>query len=118
MSTITNGTTTITPQLIQGYETTTQSTNITHTILGRSDPDYSLGADTPRSGSLSLFFLTRAEAWAAHQLHTAAGVFTLTDADLPEINMRYIRAGSMGLTLDSDTLTRWVLDLEYVEVLS
>jgi len=113
-TTITAGAVVITPDLVLGYESETDSTNIAHRILGRADPDYTLGDDTPRTGTLELFFLEKAPAWAAQEAHRTAGLFELTDTDYPEIGMTYIRIGRMSMTLNND---RWVVSVGYQEVL-
>jgi hypothetical protein len=118
MSTISNGTDTITPTLITGYESDTESNNVVHRIIGRADPDVSLSADSLRSGTLELFFESYAEVWEAKALHAAPSVFTLTDADVPAINMTYVRDGSMTIRLDPESLELWTLSVGYQEVAS
>jgi hypothetical protein len=117
MATITDGTTVITPELVLGYETTQASRNIVHEVLGRPDPDVTLAPAGTRSGTLSLFFLTEADAEAARVLHTAASTFTLTDADRPAMGMVYVTAGAITVTLDDQTRERWTVAVEYREVL-
>lgn len=113
--TIAKGATTITPALVLGYRAETDSLNVVHRKIG-GGIDVSLADDTPRTGTLTLFFLTRAEAWAAQALHATAGSFTLTDSDLPQTNMNYVRDGKMEIALDDQTLTRWLVTVGFQEV--
>lgn len=114
-TTITKGATTITPALALGYRAETESMNVVHRKLG-GGVDVSLAPDSPRTGTLKLLFLTRAEAWAAHALHTSVGTLTLADSDLPQTNMTYVRDGRMEIELDDQTLKRWVLTVGFQEV--
>lgn len=116
MTSISNGTTTIVPDLILGYDVSTESNNILHRIIGRTSPDVSLRADSLRTGELRLFFQNRTSAFAARTLHTAASVFTLVDAGMPELNMTYVRRGAMTITLDPETRQRWILTIGFDEV--
>jgi hypothetical protein len=118
MSTISNGSATITPTLILGYESDAESNNVVHKIIGRADPDVSLAPDSPRSGTLELFFESYADAWEARGLHAAPAVWTLTDPDVPAVNMSYVRDGSMTISLDPDSRELWTLSVGYQEVSS
>lgn len=116
MTTLSNGTVTITPTLVTGYEAPSESRNVAHVIIGRAGDDVSLQPDSLRNGSLELLFVSKADAWAAREMHAAAGVFTLADDDIPEIGMRYVRDGSMTLALESETRELWLLTVGYREV--
>lgn len=118
MTTISDGTTTITPLLVQGYEAATSSRNVVHQILGRADDDVSLMPDSLRSGTLRLLFADAESAWAAHALHTQAAVLTLADSDVSQVGMRYVRQGEMTLALDPQTRIRWELSVGFKEVAS
>lgn len=107
---------TATPDLVLGYEATSESLNVVHKIIGRSDPDITLRGDGLRSGSLEQFYLSRASAWAARTLQAAAATFTVVDSTLTELNMTFVRTGRMSIELDSDTATRWILTVDYQEI--
>lgn len=118
MTTITKDATTITPQLVLGYRAESQARNVLHDILGRADADVSLREETLRAGTLSMLFLTKADAFAAYAFHTAGGTFSLADADVPEANMAFVRQGAMSIELDPQTRNRWVLEVGFQEVLA
>jgi len=115
MTTISNGIDTITPDLVLGYSDQTYTTNVEHIILG-GGMTVSLGDDLPREGKLDIFFLNRADAWAARDFHKTAAVFSLVDAALPELNMSYVRKSDQGIRLDPETRIRWILSIGFREV--
>lgn len=117
-ATITDGTTTITPLLVLGYQTNQTGRNVLHDILGRADFDVSLRTAGLRSGTLNLLFGTEADAQAARVFHAAAARFTYTDTDVPSAGMVYVLdAAQMTLELDPDTQRKWTLAVPYQEVL-
>lgn len=116
MTILTRGLATVIPDLVLGYEAESEATTIEHQLIG-GGLSVSVSADLPRAGVLALFFVDRADAWAAHDLHLAAGVWTLTDPDFPELNMQYVRKGSMTIKLDEDTRIPWLLTVGYRAVL-
>lgn len=114
--TLTAGSDTITPTQINAYEAVTESANIVHRHLDRS-VGVSIGDDDPRSGTLNLLFDDRAAAWAAHALLRTAAVWTL-ESDLAELNMTFVRAEVLRITLDTDTNRLWKVELGFQEVTS
>lgn len=119
MSTISDGTTTITPDLVLGYSTQQAGRNVIHDILGRGDPDVSLAPAASRAGTLNLFFLTEADAEQCRQLHAQAAVFTYTADDNTTTSMRYVvDQGGIGPALDDQTRRRWTVSVAYREVIA
>ena len=116
MTTLSNGTETIIPYEVVGYESATEARNIFHNIIGRASDDVSLSDDSLRAGTLELLFTDRAEAWAAHALLVLPDVWTLTDADVPEIGMTFVRAGGMSIVLEDETRLLWLLRVGFQEV--
>lgn len=117
MITISDGTTEFSPLLLTSYEAASDSNNITHKIIGRANPDYSLGGESTRTGTLPMMFAT-AEAMAiAEAILTAPAVFTLVDSERPEVDMTFIREGTLrrrrGRTRGS-----WMLEVGFREVAS
>jgi hypothetical protein len=104
------------PLLVLGYETSWAAGNIVHNIIGTTLPAVTLRAAGYRTGTLSLLYSDEALAQAAVQLHRKAARFSLTDTDRPSINMTYVASGSISLRLDPETLTIWVLEIDYTEV--
>jgi hypothetical protein len=115
-TTLTNGNDTIVPLIATGYDAGTDSRNVLHPVIGATAPSVSLAPDTMRASTLSLLFESRADAWAAHTLLAVPDVWNLTDPDVPEIGMTFVRSGSMRISLDPETRTLWLLDVGYQEV--
>lgn len=118
MTTISDGTTTITPLLVTGYESTRQSRNVIHDIIGREDPEVTLRVAGLRTGTLEMLVSTLANALALEALHTPGVVMTLADVDLPGLNMDYVTSGDIGVQLDDETRDRWLVTVDYQEVAS
>lgn len=117
MTTLSNGTDTITPILVNGYDTSREARTIVHDILGREDPDVTLRPAGTRRGTLELVFDDEASAAAAVTAHAAAGVWTLTEVDVPTIAMQYVVVdGDLGRRLD-ETRAAWLVTIPYREVL-
>lgn len=118
MSTVSDGTSTLTPELVLGYETRQPGRNIFHDVIGREDPDVTLRRAGLRTGTLKLFFLTEGQANACRLLHSRPAVFTYTASDNATTSMRYaVDDSGITVTLDDDTRRRWVVAVAYREVL-
>lgn len=103
------------PDLVLGYATTRRSRNVIHDLIGGGIA-VTLVATAPRSGTLELFYIDEAAAWAALELHTLADTFTLADTDRPDVGMTYVLSGDVGLSLDEQTRDHWVVTVDYQEV--
>lgn len=114
-TTIGDGTHTISPDAVTGYEANTQSSNI---VLKKANGqvDVSLAADSKRDGTLQLAFTSQSAAWTAQGYLKAALVFTLTSTDISQLSMSFVRTGAMVITLDPTTLNAWTLAVPYQEV--
>ena len=115
-TTITDGTTTITPELVLGYEVSQESRNVVHTILGRSTPDITLRFTNLRTGTLQLLFTSATDAEEARQLHINPIVFTLESTEIPEADMSYVVAGSISTVLEDETRKLWTISVDFQEV--
>jgi len=117
MITISDGTDTFSPILVTGYESASETRNIAHTIIGRPDPDYYLGGESSRTGTLSFMLPSSAALDVAAAILAGASVFTLVDSVVPEVDMTFVRDGSMrrrrGRTRGS-----WMLEVGFREVVS
>lgn len=114
--TVNDGTSnTASPTLVLGYDTSRESQNIVHDIIGGGIA-VSIVRPRPRQGRLELFFETEAQAFSALQLHSREATFTLNDSERPSVSMTYVTEGGIGLSLDSATRNRWVLSVGYQEV--
>jgi hypothetical protein len=115
---ITKGTTLILPRQVLGYSSSRESGNLLHKIIGRADVDVSFKPAALRSGTLELLFDTHALALGAEAAHVLPGAFSLTDSDLPLLNMRYVLApGSIVLDLDDATRQFWTVKVPFQEVI-
>lgn len=103
-----------TPDGILNYATSGESRNVITDLIDGSIA-VTLASPRPRSGTLNLFYLDRASAWAAYDLHVAADTFVLVDTALPEISMTYVVTGRT-ITLDPQSKLAWLVDVDYQEV--
>jgi hypothetical protein len=115
-TTISSGATTITPELVTGWESTNETYNIVHDILSRSTPDITLRGSTSRSGTLSMLFLTESACEDARALHAGANVLTLASTEITAANFDYIVAGAIATALEDDTRRYWTLSVDYREI--
>ena len=100
------------PTLVLGYQTAREVPSLSHTIIGRGDPDVTLKPAGTRSGTLELFFTSEADYLAASDVLTRTSVLTLADTDYPSLGMSFVvRSISARLELD-----RWVVSVGYQEV--
>ncbi len=139
---ITHADGTIFPTLIEGYESTRDSGNVAHPIVGSDNPDYTLRPAGLRTGTLTLLFAdtpastgyvieddyvvpveipeqsAEDASLVCETVHASAQVFTLTTADRATILMTYVvRAGGKIIrTLDRDTRSVWLVAVEYQEI--
>lgn len=107
----------IQPVMLLEYETETESNNVLHRIIGKGEPDVSLADDTTKMGTLHLFFDTKADAWEAFTLLRDTSIWTLSDTDHEEINMDFARQARMKLRLDSVSRRRWIIEMDYQEII-
>lgn len=136
---ITDGSETINPTLVLGYESERQARNVVHPILGSQESDVTLRPAGRRTGTLRLFFASGTAsgyAWvdgyyvpvsdgvdaaedskAAEDLHATGEVFTLV-SDLGTVAMSYVvpRGGRIRRSLDEQTRRHWVVEVDFQEV--
>lgn len=115
-ATLSSGTAIVAPELILEYRADQLSGNVFHRIIGKASPDVSLADDGPREGVLRCFFPTAAEADAARAALATAAVWTLSDPDVPLVNMTFARRERMTIQLEEETREHWLLDIGYQEV--
>lgn len=106
---------TTSPALVLGYETSRESQNVVHDIIGGGIA-VTLVRPRPRAGTLELFYLTEEDAFDSLALHSRETTFSITDTDRPRVDMTYVTEGSMDLALDEEGRVRWVLSVGYREV--
>ncbi len=109
---------TVNPDLILGYITYRNSRNVVHDLL-----DGGIGvvftAPRPRSGTLELLFEDETAAFEALALHEQESTFVLSSTERDVVDMTYVLGeGQLGLSLDDQTRTAWVLSVPYQEVIA
>ena len=87
-------------------------------ILDLLDGGIAVALVTPRpsSGTLEFLYPDEDSARAAAVLHREESTFVLADDDRPAVGLEYVVDGDVRLRLDEDTLTQWVLSVDYQEV--
>lgn len=118
MSTIiTHSTGMITPEVIDGFQSSREARSIVHTILGRPDPDITYRPASLRKGTLTLVFATGAAAIAAEAVLVLPEVFTLSDTDVAQVAMSFVVAdGDVVTALDKSTRRAWTVTIPFQEV--
>jgi hypothetical protein len=114
MATITDGTTTVTPDLVLQVTSSQAGGSIIHDIIGGGTVMTQRPA-RPRSGTLNLFFLTEDEAEACRALHATGALLTY---DEPEHASRHLvyTATNISPALDDQTRHRWTVSVDFREV--
>lgn len=115
-TTITDGTTTVTPLLVTGWETEAETRNVLHAVLSKSTPDVTLRGGYTRTGTLEMLFTDEADALTAALMHKAAAVFTIASTEITDANYSYVVSGNVKTALDEDTRAQWLVTVEYVGV--
>ncbi len=116
-TTITDSVSSFSPDLILDYNTEREARNVIHNVIGKAEPDVSLELDGLRMGTLRLFFEVKEDAWVAYEALGQVATWELTDTDIPEINMSFVREGRMTMTLDPVSRRRWIIEMDYQEVI-
>lgn len=107
----------ITPEVVDGYTASREARTVVHPILNRSDPDITLRATGLRTGSLSCVFKDQASAITAYGILSVAQVLTLTDPEVPAVDMSFVVAeGDLEIALDDETREVWIVTVPFVEV--
>lgn len=108
----------VTATMILGYTATRGSGNIVHPILGRPDPDVTLGQLGLRSGTLEVLVPSLSDALAVQSHLGIVGVHELTDPSSPEIGMSFVITDRVDVTLDDQTRAAATVRFGYQEVLA
>lgn len=114
-TTLSNGSSTITPDAVTGFASSSEHGNIVHRLLGVELVDVLLRPASLRTGSLELELDDEAAAYAAEQLLRGAHVWTLTNDELDTIGMQFVVVGNVGRRLDG-TGAAWLVTFGWQEV--
>jgi len=115
-STITLGLQQVVPDLVVDVQTSVDVPTIVHRIIGRTDPDVTLQPAQLRSGTLQLLMTDGLTAATAVAVLSTPGVATLTDTDVPAVNMAFVVTGQLDSQMDTQDMRRWTVTVPYQEV--
>ena len=113
--TLTNGTDTIVPVQVLGYDAEAEHGNIVHRPLGTDDVDVVLRPAGPRSGTFELVMPDEATAAAAELALRGAHGWAYARDDMPTTDMQLIVRGRVRRWQDRAT-ARWLVSLGWHEV--
>ncbi|GAA4178941.1 hypothetical protein [Gryllotalpicola koreensis] len=114
MTTITDGSTTVTPDLVLQVTSSQDGGSIVHDIIGGGTVMTQRPA-LARTGTLTLFFLTEEQAEACRALHATGAQLQYDEPEHPSRALSYT-ATSIGPALDDATRKRWTVDVGFREV--
>lgn len=115
-TTITTGATVITPEIITGWNTSQDSRNVIHEIIGRQDPDVTLQAAATRTGTLEMVFTSASAAETARQAFVNGTTF-LIESDLTWLDgLTVVMNGSISTALEDVTRELWTISADFQEV--
>lgn len=108
----------ITPIVVEGFEYARAARSILHPILGNPAPDVTFRPGGLRKGRMVLVMADSVSAHAAVVGLLTDRTFTLADADVPEIGMRFrVADDDVSVQLDPVTRRRWLVTVPFQEVL-
>ena len=115
-TTITDGTTVLTPEIITGWEASQESGNVIHAIIGKADPDVTLKPAGTRAGTLELLFLNVTDAETARAMLTQPLPFIIESTDAWLNNIHIVANGSISSVLEDTTRSMWTISFDYQEI--
>lgn len=117
MSTISDGITTVTPDLILDYAYSRAARTLVHQPIAGTALDVTLRPLALRTGTLNCWCQTRDLAYDVEAVHAGPAVLTLdADDDEPFASMRYVpTGGQLTVTWDA-TYDKWLVAVPYQEV--
>lgn len=116
-TTLTYGSDTFTPDLVDGWEQSRDSSNIVHRLLA-GGVEVTHAPAGPRTFTMRLVFADEAAALGAAELHRTAPYIDLESADRAVANGRYVvgEGGRVAVALDAATRDVWVVTVDATEV--
>lgn len=113
---VTDGTTTVTPEVVDGYTSGRESGIRVHPILGRAYPDITYQVAKLRTGTFRLVFADETDALDAETLHTTGSILTIVSDERASANFSYVATDTVIRELDDETRDVWVVEVTYQEV--
>ena len=110
---------TVSPILVNGWETGSRSRNRVHDLLYSPEPVVSLAPAASRSGTLKFLFATASDAAECYRMHRGAAVLTLTlEVGNTARTLRYVvdEGGEVRELLDPETASVTIIEVPYREV--
>lgn len=117
MATITSGTNSFNPVLITAWETTQESRNVIHDIIGRTDPDVTLKPAASRSGTLEMLFTSASSAETARGILANGTTFTISDSETWLNGFDFVISGSITNALEDTTRHLWTIRADFREII-
>lgn len=115
MTTVTNGTITVTPLLWLDYQSARDTGTVTHELIG-GDVSVHLAPHRPRKVTIALLFDDEVASKQCEDMHTTPGLFTITEPGRATHSMRYVVVGSVRRELYSATAREWIVTIEALEI--
>lgn len=116
-TTITNGTDTLTPTLIDGWEATREARTIVHQILGSNEPAVTLRPQGLRAGTLEIVVGTDASLAASIEEMLCAGELLALASTSQPVGMSFVVSGDVTTRLNA-TRKVWLISAEFQEVVA
>lgn len=110
--TITQGATTIAPNVLAQFRSTRSTGTAVHAVVGAATVDVVSRPAGLRRGTLTLVFATDEDSLEAEQLHTLGTVLTLVSS-VGSVDMLYVADGQI---VRERTATEWILSVDFQEV--
>ena len=115
-TTITTGSTVITPEIITAWDVSQETRNVIHDIIGRQDPDVTLQAAATRTGTLEMVFTSATDANTAREAFVNGTTF-LIESDLTWLDgLTVVMNGNISTALEDVTRNLWTISADFVEV--
>lgn len=112
------GATTITPILVDGFNSDRDSRTLVHAIIGTSTPAVAVQDAGLRTGNATLLFPSLEDAQDAEDSFKLAAVWTYTDPDHAGISMSFVITGQLHTELESQSRDLGIVTFGYQEVVS
>ena len=116
-TTVTDGTSTLSPLHMTVYSTTRQSNTTAHTIIGRASgiPDVTFGAMGTRTGTLIYRCDGYANALALEAMHTQQLPLTFAVSDVAGMGWQYVVVGNLAVELEDPDYNFYTVSVDFLE---
>ena len=105
-----------TPLLLVGWESTRESQNVLHTIVGSEVVETTLREAGLRSGEFTLLCDSYGMAQGIEYICSQAKELYLMDDEYPYISMDFVVSGSITVAVDEDSRTLWTVTIDFQEI--